>query len=81
MKRLRARLWLVLIAAAVLFIGGAALHGYGIRWHFERGAVAVEATVTAVETQHHEGYYTRVRPLGAIGAYAAAHGLYDPLYL
>ncbi len=51
MKRLRARLWLVLIAAAVLFIGGAALHGYGIRWHFERGAVAVEATVTAVETQ------------------------------
>lgn len=64
MKRLRARLWLVLIAAAVLFIGGAALHGYGIRRHFERGAVAVEATVTAVETRHHEGYYTRVRPSG-----------------
>ncbi len=64
MKKFRARLWLVLIAAAVLFIGGAALHGYGVRRHFERGAVAVQATVTAVETRHHEGYYTRVRPSG-----------------
>lgn len=66
MKRLFARLWLYLIAAAAVYIVVAIIIGLGVRRHFDRGAVRVQAEVTCVDVKHFDGYSSRVGRLGRV---------------
>ncbi|MDE6140359.1 MAG: hypothetical protein K2F95_05370 [Alistipes sp.] len=66
MKRIVARLWLWLIVAAAVYIVAAVIAGLGVRRHFDRGAVRVQAEVICVNVKHFDGYSTRVGRLGRV---------------